>query len=189
MTSGHGRSPVPAGPHSIADLGGDVLALMDRLKLARAAYCGVSIGGMVGQWLAVNAPDRIERLILICTALHMPPASAWHERAAAVRAAGSPRHDRPHRAAAFTRSRRSASAATSTASGFDSGTIAPGPGGVQPGPGAGTSTSWSSSSSPGGSPVSSQPPLAGLTSFWPASSAKALVTVGRRAATRLASRV
>ena len=64
---GHGGSPVPGGPYSIADLGGDVLALMDRLGLERASYCGLSIGGMVGQWLAINAPERIEQLILICT--------------------------------------------------------------------------------------------------------------------------
>lgn len=87
---GHGRSPVPAGPYSIADLGGDVLALLDALELERASYCGLSIGGMVGQWLAINAPDRIDKLILICTAAYLPPRSNWEERAALVRAAGSP---------------------------------------------------------------------------------------------------
>ncbi|MGH2872334.1 MAG: 3-oxoadipate enol-lactonase [Solirubrobacteraceae bacterium] len=87
---GHGGSPVPNGPYAIADLGRDVLALMDRLALPRASYCGLSIGGMVGQWLASNAPDRIERLVLICTSARLPPAHAWHERAATVRAAGSP---------------------------------------------------------------------------------------------------
>jgi 3-oxoadipate enol-lactonase len=89
-TRGHGHSPVPPGPYSIADLGGDVLALMDRLELGRASYAGLSIGGMVGQWLAVNAPERIERLILICTASHVPRESGYRERAAAVRKAGSP---------------------------------------------------------------------------------------------------
>jgi 3-oxoadipate enol-lactonase len=87
---GHGGSPVPEGPYAIADLGGDVLALMDRLGVDRASWCGLSIGGMVGQWLAINAPERIERLILICTSAYLPPAESWHERAAAVRAAGSP---------------------------------------------------------------------------------------------------
>jgi 3-oxoadipate enol-lactonase len=87
---GHGRSPIPAGPYAIADLGGDVLALMDRLGLERVSWCGLSIGGMVGQWLAINAPGRIERLILICTSAHLPPAENWQERAAAVRAAGGP---------------------------------------------------------------------------------------------------
>jgi 3-oxoadipate enol-lactonase len=87
---GHGGSPAPAGPYSIADLGGDVLALLDRLGLERASYCGLSIGGMVGQWLAIHAPERIEKLILICTSAHLPPQSAWRERAGLVRAAGTP---------------------------------------------------------------------------------------------------
>jgi 3-oxoadipate enol-lactonase len=88
---GHGRSPVPEGPYEIADLGRDVLGLLDRLGIEHASYCGLSIGGMVGQWLAINAPERIERLILVCTAAYLPEAaSAYGERAAAVRAAGTP---------------------------------------------------------------------------------------------------
>jgi 3-oxoadipate enol-lactonase len=86
---GHGRSPVPPGPYEISDLAGDVLALMDALDLARVSYGGLSIGGMVGMWLAIHAPERIDRLVLICTAAHMPPASAWQERASAVREAQS----------------------------------------------------------------------------------------------------
>ncbi len=86
---GHGRSPAPPGPYAIDDLGADVLALMDRLGLGRVSYAGLSLGGMVGQWLAINAPERIARLILISTSPHMPPPEGWHERAAAVRAAGT----------------------------------------------------------------------------------------------------
>jgi 3-oxoadipate enol-lactonase len=86
---GHGRSPAPPGPYEIADLGADVLELMDCLGVDRASYAGLSLGGMVGIWLGSHAPERVERLVLICTAAHMPPASAWQERAAAVRAAGS----------------------------------------------------------------------------------------------------
>ena len=87
---GHGGSPVPNGPYTIDDLGGDVLAMMDRLGIERASYAGLSIGGMVGQWLAINAPERIERLVLICTAAYLPSAaSAYGERAATVRAAGT----------------------------------------------------------------------------------------------------
>ena len=86
---GHGRSPAPPGPYAIDDLGADVLALMDRLGLQRASYAGLSLGGMVGQWLAINAPERIARLILISTSAHMPPPEGWHERAAAVRQAGT----------------------------------------------------------------------------------------------------
>jgi 3-oxoadipate enol-lactonase len=87
---GHGGSPAPDGPYTIEELGGDVLALLDRLGLARASYCGLSIGGMVGQWLAINAPERIERLVLICTSAHLPPAGAWRQRAATVREARTP---------------------------------------------------------------------------------------------------
>lgn len=86
---GHGGSPVPPGPYSIAGLGGDVLALMDTLGVERASYCGLSMGGMVGMWLAAHAPERLERLVLICTAAHLPPPEAWAERAAAVLAAGT----------------------------------------------------------------------------------------------------
>src|ERR1039457_4997380 len=74
---GHGRSPVPSGPYTIEQLGGDVLALLDRLGIERFSYCGLSLGGMVGMWLAINAPARILRLVLVCTSAHMPPASAW----------------------------------------------------------------------------------------------------------------
>jgi 3-oxoadipate enol-lactonase len=86
---GHGRSPVPDAPYEIADLGRDVLALMDALGIERAAYAGLSIGGMAGMWLGAHAPERIDRLALLCTSAHLPPASGWAERAAVVRAAGS----------------------------------------------------------------------------------------------------
>ena len=87
---GHGGSPVPAAPYTIAQLGEDVVALLDRLEIARADYVGLSIGGMVGQWLAIHAPQRIGRLVLICTAPHSASPDPWLQRAARVRAAGSP---------------------------------------------------------------------------------------------------
>jgi 3-oxoadipate enol-lactonase len=86
---GQGRSPVPPGPYEIADLAGDVLALMDELGIERAHHCGLSIGAMVGMWLGAHAPARVDRLALLCTAAHHPPASAWAQRAAAVLAACS----------------------------------------------------------------------------------------------------
>lgn len=85
---GHGRSPVPPGPYTIDDLGGDVLELADRLGLERVSFCGLSIGGAVGMWLALEAPERIERLILCCTRAVFPPPEQWAERAAAVREGG-----------------------------------------------------------------------------------------------------
>lgn len=86
---GHGGSPVPPGPYSIEELAGDALALLDSLGIdAPVHWAGVSIGGMTGLWLAVNAPDRIERLVGCCTAAHLPPADTWADRAATVRAEG-----------------------------------------------------------------------------------------------------
>lgn len=86
---GHGRSPAPAGRYSIADLGSDVLALMDRLGIARADYCGLSIGGMIGQWLAIHAPERIGCLVLICTSPDTLNPGAFRDRAKTVREAGT----------------------------------------------------------------------------------------------------
>jgi 3-oxoadipate enol-lactonase len=86
---GHGASPVPPGPYTIDDLGRDALALLDHLGLERAAFVGLSIGGMVGQWLAANAPERITRLVLLCTTAHFPSPDPWRERAATVRRAGT----------------------------------------------------------------------------------------------------
>ena len=64
---GHGGSPIPPGPYAIEDLGRDALALLDRLGIERFSFCGLSIGGMVGMWLASEAPERVERLVLCCT--------------------------------------------------------------------------------------------------------------------------
>lgn len=85
---GHGASDAPGGPYTIARLGADVLELLDALDVPRARFCGVSMGGMVGQWLGANAPERLERLVLSNTAAFMGPASAWQERIDRVRAAG-----------------------------------------------------------------------------------------------------
>lgn len=85
---GHGDSPVPSGPYTIEDLGRDVLALLDRLEVGRASFCGLSIGGMVGMWLASEAPERIESLVLCCTAARFAPPDAWETRARTVREGG-----------------------------------------------------------------------------------------------------
>lgn len=85
---GHGRSPVPRGPYSIDDLGSDVLSLLDRLAIDRVTFCGLSLGGCEGMWLAVNAPERIDRLVLCCTDPSFGGPEPWQERAATVREAG-----------------------------------------------------------------------------------------------------
>ncbi|MBX9387042.1 3-oxoadipate enol-lactonase [Streptomonospora nanhaiensis] len=86
-TRGHGGSPVPPGPYRLADLGGDVLRLLDRLGAERAHFAGVSLGGMTGMWLAAHAPERIDRLALVCTSARMRPQD-WAARAATVRESG-----------------------------------------------------------------------------------------------------
>lgn len=84
---GHGDSAGPPGPYTIDDLGRDVVALLDDLDVARVSYAGLSLGGMVGMWLAATVPDRIERLALLCTSASLAAsATAWRARAAGVRA-------------------------------------------------------------------------------------------------------
>lgn len=87
-TRGHGLSSVPPGPYSIAQLGGDVIGLLDHLKLDRAHFCGLSMGGITGMWLALNHPDRINKLVLSNTAAYIGPAENWTNRAAAVQKNG-----------------------------------------------------------------------------------------------------
>ena len=87
-TRGHGGTPATPGPYTVGELAGDVIALLDRLELERVSFCGLSIGGMAAMWLGVNAPERIERLAICCTAMQLPPAEMWMERAAQVRAEG-----------------------------------------------------------------------------------------------------
>jgi 3-oxoadipate enol-lactonase len=87
-TRGHGGSPAPDGPYTLADLGSDLLALLDRLELERVSFCGLSIGGMIGMWAASEAPERFDRLVLCCTVPYFPPRELWDERAATVRTRG-----------------------------------------------------------------------------------------------------
>jgi 3-oxoadipate enol-lactonase len=84
---GHGGSSVPPGAYTMEDLGGDVLALLDRLGVERFSFCGLSIGGMVGMWLASEIPERIERLVLCCTSVQFAP-EAYDSRAQTVRVEG-----------------------------------------------------------------------------------------------------
>jgi 3-oxoadipate enol-lactonase/4-carboxymuconolactone decarboxylase len=86
---GHGPSPAPPGPYSIAGLGGDVLELLDHLGLERVSVAGLSLGGMVGIWLAANHPERVDRLVLCATAPVLGPKDMWASRAALVRAGGT----------------------------------------------------------------------------------------------------
>jgi 3-oxoadipate enol-lactonase len=85
---GHGGSPVPAGPYEIADLGRDLLKLMDGLRVERASLCGLSLGAMTVLWVAAHAPDRVERLVACCVSARPVSPEAWAERAATVRRDG-----------------------------------------------------------------------------------------------------
>jgi 3-oxoadipate enol-lactonase len=85
---GHGGSPVTPGPYSIEMLARDLIRLLDRRGLDRVSFCGLSLGGMVGIWLGANAPDRIDRLVLCCTAARMPRPEDFAARAAVVRRDG-----------------------------------------------------------------------------------------------------
>lgn len=88
-TRGHGASPVPTGPYDIDDLVDDVVAMLDEMGVARAHFVGLSLGGMTGMRLAAREPDRVERLVALCTGAHLTPTSAWTERASTVRTAGT----------------------------------------------------------------------------------------------------
>src|SRR5258705_9494071 len=67
---GHGKSSVPPGPYSMERFGRDVVAILDDLNIEKAHWCGLSMGGMVGQWLGANAPERLGKVILFNNALH-----------------------------------------------------------------------------------------------------------------------
>jgi len=85
---GHGRSGLGHAPHTMETLGRDALAIMDALGLDKVHWCGLSMGGMVGQWLGANAPHRIDRLILSNTSAYYPNKTPWNDRIATIREKG-----------------------------------------------------------------------------------------------------
>jgi 3-oxoadipate enol-lactonase len=87
-TRGHGESEVTPGPYSIAQLGADVIALLDHLQIARAHFCGLSMGGMIGMWLGTHHGARIERLVLCNTAAKIGSPEVWNTRIDTVNAQG-----------------------------------------------------------------------------------------------------
>lgn len=87
-TRGHGKSDVPPGGYSLDRLGRDVLELTDALGIARFDFCGLSLGGMTGQWLGVRAPERIDRLVLCNTSAYMGPPEGWDLRIRTVLSGG-----------------------------------------------------------------------------------------------------
>lgn len=79
-TRGHGASDAPENDYSIDQLGEDIVLLADGLGIRRFAFCGLSLGGAIGQWLAVNVPERIERLVLANTAPKFGSREQWETR-------------------------------------------------------------------------------------------------------------
>lgn len=87
-TRGHGASASPAGDYTIDQLGRDALGLADALELKTFAWCGLSMGGAIGQWLALNAPERLTSLVLANTAARFGTPEMWDTRRHAVRNGG-----------------------------------------------------------------------------------------------------
>ena len=87
-TRGHGASSAPQGPYSIDQLGQDVVNLLDHLNVEKATFCGISMGGLTGQWLAIHRPERFNQVVVCNTAAKIGQEQAWNDRAALVREQG-----------------------------------------------------------------------------------------------------
>jgi 3-oxoadipate enol-lactonase/4-carboxymuconolactone decarboxylase len=87
-TRGHGASDAPSGEYSIELLGRDLLALVDLLGIDKFAFCGLSLGGAIGQWLGGHASDRLTELVLANTSPQFTPRSNWENRIKAVSSGG-----------------------------------------------------------------------------------------------------
>ena len=85
---GHGGSPVTPAPYSFADLGQDVLAVLDALDIEQAAFCGISMGGHTGLWLGVHAGSRFSAIAVCNSAAKIGTPQGWNERATMVREGG-----------------------------------------------------------------------------------------------------
>jgi len=88
-TRGHGASLVTEGPYSIEQLGRDVLALVDALDIQKFSFCGLSMGGLIGQWLGINAGARLDKLVLCNTAAKIGTDEVWNTRIDTVLAGGA----------------------------------------------------------------------------------------------------
>lgn len=89
-TRGHGATDAPGGDYTMEQLGRDALALLDALGIAQVAWCGVSLGGMIGQWIAVHAPERLAALVLANTSPRVADPAAMESRRQTVLAGGMP---------------------------------------------------------------------------------------------------
>ena len=87
-TRGHGASSAPPGPYRVDQLGSDVVGLLDHLGIERAHFCGLSMGGMTGLWLAIHAPSLVSRLVLANTGAKIGDDNAWNARIATAKEGG-----------------------------------------------------------------------------------------------------
>ncbi|CAA0234989.1 3-oxoadipate enol-lactonase [Acinetobacter baumannii] len=87
-TRGHGSSSTPNGPYTVEQLGEDVIRLLDHLNISKAAFCGISMGGLTGQWLAIHHPNRFSHVVVVNTAAKIGQEQAWLDRAKLVREQG-----------------------------------------------------------------------------------------------------
>ncbi len=96
-TRGHGESDVPPGPYTLEDLVADVTGLLRALEIERAYFVGLSMGGMIGQLLALNHPDMLHGVVLCCTTAKMTPdaPAVWAQRIAVARNLGMEAHVEP----------------------------------------------------------------------------------------------
>ncbi len=86
---GHGKSGAPDGAYSMEILASDALGLLDHLGVDKAHYCGLSKGGMIGQWMAAHTPERFHRMVFANTSSYMPSgATSWEDRVNTVTSGG-----------------------------------------------------------------------------------------------------
>jgi 3-oxoadipate enol-lactonase len=87
-TRGHGQSAVTPGPYTFDQLGRDVLALADAVGFDSFSFCGLSMGGVTGMWLGINAANRIQKLVLASTGAKIGTPEVWNQRIEAIRKSG-----------------------------------------------------------------------------------------------------
>ena len=87
-TRGHGESSLPAGPHTVAAMAGDVLDLLDYLTIPVVSFCGLSLGGLTGLSLAAQAPKRIRKVVACSAAAKIGTQESWDSRIELVRREG-----------------------------------------------------------------------------------------------------
>jgi 3-oxoadipate enol-lactonase len=85
---GHGLSDVPAPPYSLGDFVLDLVGLLDALEIKEVTVCGLSVGGVIAQGLAINYPDRVRGLVLCDTGMRIGTFASWEERIATVKESG-----------------------------------------------------------------------------------------------------